>query len=120
VDVAYQIARIVSMALFLYYGTVCLFSRTMVVEFERFGLARFRQLTGALEILGGLGLLVSYVVPDLVIVASSGLALLMVLGLAARLRVRDPLPQMLPALILLLVNLFLVAAHVAMYVPSSA
>ena len=108
------------MLLFLYYGMACLVTRTMVDEFERFGLSRFRRLTGLLEVLGGLGLLVSYVVPELVPMASSGLALLMVLGIAARVRVRDSLLQILPALILMLVNLFLVVVYVAMNGRSSA
>ena len=113
-DIAYQLAKVVSIVLFVYYGTACLFSGAMVAEFERFGLSRFRRLTGALELLGGLGLVAGYVVPVLVLVSSTGLTLLMMLGLAARARVRDSLIQMLPALILLAVNLFVVLAHVVL------
>ena len=112
-DIAYQVAKILSIVFFLYYGAGCLFSNAMVAEFERFGLSPFRRLTGALELLGSLGLLVGYVVPVLVIVASAGLGLLMILGLAARVRVRDSFAQMLPALFLLLVNLFIILAHPA-------
>ena len=42
---------------FLGYGLACLLSPQLRLDFERFGLARFRVLTGALEIAGGLGLL---------------------------------------------------------------
>ncbi len=111
--IAYQVAKVLSIVLFLYYGAGCLFSSAMVNEFERFGLSRFRRLTGALELLGSLGLLVGYALPALVIVSSTGLALLMIVGLAARIRVKDSVLQMLPALFLLLVNLFIVLAHLA-------
>lgn len=112
-DTAYQFSKIVSISLFLFYGLGCLFSQQMVVEFERFGLSRFRRLTGALEVLGALGLLVGYGIPPLDIVASAGLSLLMVLGVATRVRVRDPFVQMLPALVLLLINGFIFARAVA-------
>lgn len=114
-DLAYQIAKVVSIALFLYYGFGCLFSRAMIREFDRFGLSRFRRLTGGLELLGGLGLLAGYVFPVLVVVSSTGLSVLMLLGLAARIRVQDSLLQMMPALILLLVNLFIVVVHLRIH-----
>ena len=110
-DLAHQVAKVVSIVLFLYYGFGCLFSGAMVREFERFGLSRFRRLTGGSELLGGLGLLAGYLFPVLVVVSSTGLGVLMLFGLAARLRVHDSLLQMMPALILLIVNLFIVVMH---------
>lgn len=110
-EFSYQAAKVVSIVLFLFYGAGCLFSRAMVREFERFGLSRFRRLIGGLELLGGLGILAGYLYPALTVVSASGLSLLMVLGLAARLRVQDSLLQMMPALILLIVNVFIVVAH---------
>jgi uncharacterized membrane protein YphA (DoxX/SURF4 family) len=101
---AYGSAVLVSAALFLVYGSLCLFSNGMEVEFERYGLSRFRRLTGALEMLGGTGLLVGLLVPTVIVVASAGLALLMLLGIIARVRVRDPLLEMLPATILMVMN----------------
>ena len=40
-------------------------------------------------------------------IASGGLAALMVLGIATRIRVRDPLVQSIPALVLAVVNVFI-------------
>ena len=91
---------------FLFYGLSCLFSDGMASEFERFGLGRFRRLTGGLEVLGALGLLGGFFVPPLVPAASGGLTLLMILGVATRIRVRDSVVAMLPAIFLLLVNLY--------------
>ena len=100
-------AVLVSAALFLVYGLLCLFSNGMQEEFTRYGLSRFRRLTGALEVLGGAGLLVGLLVPTTMLVASGGLALLMLLGVIARIRVRDPLLEMLPAIVLLVMNVFI-------------
>jgi len=104
---AYWAAVLVSAVLFLVYGLLCLFSDGMEEEFTRYGLSRFRRLTGALEVLGGAGLLVGLLVTEIMLLASGGLALLMVLGVIARVRVRDPLLEMLPALVLLVMNVFI-------------
>jgi hypothetical protein len=104
---AYGATALISAVLFLVYGALCLFSGGMEEEFERYGLSRFRRLTGALEVLGGLGLLVGLLFAEVMLVASSGLALLMLLGVIARVRVRDRLVETLPALLLLAANLFL-------------
>ena len=105
-DLAYEVLRALSMLLFFYYGVSVLVSDAMVREFEKFGLLRFRKLTGVLEVVGGAGLLIGYLVPPLVIVASGGLALLMVLGVAVRLRAGPPLTDAIPALVMLVINAY--------------
>lgn len=105
-NLLFQFSKLLSISAFLFYGFHCLFSDGMVAEFERFGLGRFRRLTGGLEILGALGLLAGYAWMPLDSTASGGLVLLMLLGLATRVRVRDPLKALLPAVFLLLVNLY--------------
>ena len=107
VEVYFQLAKILSVALFLFYGLSCLFADAMVDEFQRFGLADFRRLTGSLEVLGALGLVVGYFYPPLVPWAAGGLALLMALGVGVRVRVEDPWLETLPAAILFVVNLFI-------------
>ena len=105
----YGATAIVSAVLFLVYGGLCLFSNGMEEEFARYGLSRFRRLTGALELLGGAGLLVGLLVPEVMVVASAGLAILMLLGVVARVRVRDPLLEIVPAAVLMVANGFLLA-----------
>jgi hypothetical protein len=105
--VAYDAAVLVSAVLFIAYGLLCLFSGGMMDEFERYGLSRFRRLTGGLEVLGGVGLLVGLLITEVLLVASAGLALLMLLGVAARVRVRDPLLETLPAGFLLVTNVLI-------------
>lgn len=102
------ILETVSAAAFLFYGLACLFSVRLVAEFERYGLARWRPLIGLLEVAGGLGLIVGQWFLPLKIAAATGLFVLMLCGLWARWRIRDPWYAMLPAGILALVNLVIV------------
>ncbi len=98
-----------SSATFLVYGLLGLIAPSLEREFTRFGLPHLRVLTASLELLGALGLLVGLRWPPALWLSSGGLALLMLAGVGVRLRVGDSLVQMLPALALLLLNLYLFA-----------
>ena len=74
---------------FMSYGLSCIYTQHMVVEFERYRLARFRVLTGVLQVLGALGLLLSNIAPSIGAFASGGLAVLMLLGFCVRIKIRD-------------------------------
>ena len=100
-----DILTALSAAAFFFYGTACLFSAKLVAEFQRYRLARFRVLVGLLEVAGALGLVAGWWFPPLRIAAAAGLFVLMLCGLWARWRIRDPWLAMLPALVLAAVNL---------------
>lgn len=108
-----EIVILLSAMLFFIYGSLVLFAGGMREEFQRFGLARFRRATGALEILGGAGLLVGLRVTEVLVAASGGLAVLMLLGVITRVRVRDGIVETLPALVLMLVNTAIVTVALA-------
>lgn len=95
----------VSAAAFLFYGLACLFSPKLVAEFERYRLAKFRVLVGSLEVAGALGLIIGWWFPLMQTAAAAGLFALMLCGLWARWRIRDPWYAMLPAFVLAVVNL---------------
>jgi hypothetical protein len=96
--------QVISVGAFFFYGAACLFSARLVAEFERYGLARFRVLVGLLEMAGALGIVAGQFFPPLQVVAAGGLTVLMVCGLWARWRIRDPWYLLLPALLLGAVN----------------
>ena len=98
----------VSSAAFLFYGLACLFSSKLVAEFERYRLARWRVLVGGLEVAGALGLIIGWWLPPLQTAAAAGLFLLMLCGLWARWRIRDPWYATLPALVLAVINFAIV------------
>lgn len=92
---------------FLFYGFLCLFSKKMVIEFERYRLSRFRRVVGLLEFGGGLGQILGIYSKKLALFSSGGLAFLMLLGIWTRKRINDPWYLWLPAFILFLINIFL-------------
>ncbi|MBL0169660.1 MAG: DoxX family protein [Gemmatimonadaceae bacterium] len=96
-----------SILVFLGYGLLCLFSDGMVEEFRRYGLSQFRRLVGSLEVVGALGLMTGFVVQPITVLSATGLSVLMFFAVLVRLRVRDTVFHTLPALVLLLANLFI-------------
>jgi uncharacterized membrane protein YphA (DoxX/SURF4 family) len=104
---------VVSAISFLFYGVNCLFNKKMSQEFKRFGLSKFQKLTGILQIIGATGLLMGYFYPILILIASAGLSLLMLLGFFVRLKIKDGLLLSLPSFAFMLLNLyiFLVSYH---------
>ena len=99
-----EILVLISSVSFLIYGISCLTSSKIKSEFIRFGLKRFAMLIGVLEVLGALGLLVGLFYTFALVISSGGLALLMFLGVAVRVRIKDGLLEMLPALFFLGLN----------------
>jgi hypothetical protein len=92
---------------FIIYGSLILLTGHMRSEFERYGMTRFRLLTGILELLGGIGLLVGLYYNPLYLLSSLGLSTLMLMGTITRMRVQDKVLEILPAILLMLINLFL-------------
>ena len=103
------IAQVISIVAFAWYGTFSLRSHSMVVEFERYGMARLRVFTGTIQILGSLGLLAGFIFRPLLVLSAGGFAVMMLAAVLVRIRIRDPISAMVPAFSLLCINLFLTA-----------
>lgn len=102
-----EVSVIFSSLSFLLYGIAYFTSPKMKNEFIRFGLSKFGTLTAILEILGALGLLVGLFFNFFLVLSSGGLALMMLLGVAARLRVKDSFLVTLPALFFFGLNAYI-------------
>lgn len=76
-------------------------------EFIRFGLTKWRVLTGVLQVLGALGLAFGIFYATLAVTAAFGLALLMLLGFITRIRIKDGILESAPAFGLMLLNMYL-------------
>jgi hypothetical protein len=96
-----------SASAFIFYGSLCLLSNHMKDEFKRYGLVKYRTLTGILEMQGGIGLILGLQYKPLMILSSSGLMILMFMGTLVRIRMKDPLVQIIPAFCLMLVNAYI-------------
>ena len=107
---------ILTIVSFYAYGVSCSFTSHMVTEFERYGLASFRRLTGHLQILGATGLLVGLLIsPAVGFAAALGLSLQMLLGFCVRLWIKDSVLQCLPSFIYMSINAGLVFEFLSQY-----
>lgn len=98
---------LISSLSFLGYGIAYFTTPQMKIEFKRFGLEKMGALTAVLELLGAVGLLVGLKVPLILLIAAGGLSLLMLLGVAVRIKVKDSLWVSLPAISFMLLNFYI-------------
>lgn len=98
---------VISSLSFMGYGIAYFSSTKMKSEFKRFGLEKAGALTAILEIVGALGLLLGLKIHLILLVSAGGLAVLMLLGVAVRIKVRDPLWVTLPALFFMILNVYI-------------
>jgi uncharacterized membrane protein len=76
----------------------------MKLEFKRYGLSQYRNLTGVLQVAGSTGLLAGFVFAPFTLISSLGLAVLMLMGVAVRIEIHDSFVKILPALIFFIIN----------------
>ena len=107
-QLASVIAQGLSILAFGWYGMLTLLSRDMVREFERYGLGRLRVFTATLQIFGSLGLLAGYFYRPILLLSAAGFTAMMLLAVLVRIKIRDPIHMMIPAFVLMCLNLFLV------------
>ncbi len=107
-----QILPLLSASAFIFYGLLILVSNHMRLEFRRYKLERFRTLTGYLEVAGGAGQIAGLYISYLMVLSSAGLALLMLLGILVRIRSKDTWTEIVPALVLMLMNILIIITEV--------
>jgi len=99
---------LISTVSFLFFGFSCFFSEHIRREFIRYGLSRHLKLVGSLQIAGAIGLCIGYFFfPILSVIASLGLAMLMLLGFGVRLKIKDSFLQSSPSFIYAVINTYI-------------
>ena len=92
---------------FLGYGAACFLSAYMKREFERYRLGSQRTLVGGLQLCAAIGLFGGLSQPWMGRAAAAGLALMMLVAVGVRIRIKDTLLQTIPALLYLVLNAYL-------------
>ena len=92
---------------FLGYGSACFLSDSLKREFDRYRLGSLRALIGGLQLCAALGLLAGLSQPWMGRAAAAGLALMMLVAVGVRIKIKDTLPQTTPALLYLALNAYL-------------
>ena len=92
---------------FLGYGSACFWSGYIKREFERYRLGAQRTLVGGLQLCAAFDLLAGLNEPWMGRAAAGGLALMMLVAVGVRFKIKDTLLQTLPALFYLALNAYL-------------
>lgn len=98
---------LISSLSFFYYGIAFFIDVKLRSEFSRFGIRTLGPLVAVLEILGALGLVIGIKINFILLLASGGLFLLMLLGVLVRLKVKDTLWMCLPAAFFMVLNAYI-------------
>ncbi|WGD34530.1 DoxX family protein [Olleya sp. YS] len=93
---------------FVFFGLNCFYSSFIINEFKRYGLPKYRRLTGWLQLLGAFGLLVGQYYSKLLLFAAAvGLFVLMLSGFIVRLKIKDNVIKSSPSFIFAVLNLLI-------------
>jgi hypothetical protein len=92
---------------FVFYGIASFRSKRMIAEYDRWGYLKYRHSIGSLQFLGGLGLILGLFLPSIILVSSFGLTTMMMVAVLVRIKIKDDLFKMFPAIFYALVNAFL-------------
>jgi len=106
-NLIYQVLILTSFLSFLFYAIGALTMKSMMLEFERYGLARFRILIACLQLAAVIGLLIGNWFPIIGFLAAGGLTLQMLLAVIVRIKIKDAFFRSLPAVGYLLINGYL-------------
>jgi len=107
------IVQVVLGLLFVLIGSMTVAGMKMFVEnFRRFGYPQwFRIVTGSLEVLGGIGLLIGIWLPWLAELASAGLTLVMLGAFLTEVRTREPLQKIVLPIVLGVLAIVVAASY---------
>jgi len=95
---------------FFAYGLACFFSAYMKREFDRYQLGSQRTLVGGLQVCAAIGLLAGLSQPWMGRAAAAGLAVMMLVAVGVRIKIKDNLLQTTPALFYLVLNAYVCLA----------
>ena len=90
---------------FIIYGISSFFSERMRKEYVRWGYNKERKLIGFFQILGGIGLIIGLYIPKFLYVSSFMLSIIMLLAIVVRIKIKDGIIEMLPAITYLFLSL---------------
>ena len=95
---------------FIFFGVVCVLSRYLLYEYERYGIVQLKGLIGILQMLGAAGLVVGFYMPWIGQFSAGGLAAMMLCGVGVRITIKDTLLQTIPACAYMVLNAYIAMA----------
>ena len=101
---------------FIIYVYSSFVSRRMKSEYARWGYSDQRKIVGFLQLLGGLGLLIGIKIDILLILTSFCFILMMNMAIFIRIKIKDNIVDILPAITYLFLNILILYNSITHYV----
>ena len=92
---------------FIFYAVSSFYSDRMIFEYERWGYKKFRKLIASLQFIAGFGLLIGLYFSLLLTLVSALLTLMMIAAIFVRIRIKDNIINILPAILYAILNFIL-------------
>lgn len=96
---------------FIVYGINSFTSKSMVNEYQRWGFGKYRKLIGISQILCGAGLLIGLKYLALLQFASLSLIIMMSLAILVRVKIKDNISEVLPAISYLVLSILILMSN---------
>lgn len=96
---------------FIVYGINSFTSNRMVNEYQRWGFGKYRRLIGISQILCGAGLLIGLKYLALLQFASLSLIIMMSLAILVRVKIKDNISEILPAISYLVLSILILMSN---------
>ena len=89
---------------FIFYSLSSFYSARMILEYDRWGYKKFRKIIASLQFISGFGLLIGLCFPLLLTFASASLTVMMITAVFVRIRIKDNVIKILPAILYAILN----------------
>ena len=89
---------------FIFYAVSSFYSDKMIFEYERWGYKKFRKIIASLQFIAGCGLLIGLYFTLLLTLVSASLTLMMITAIFVRIRIKDKIINILPAILYAILN----------------
>ena len=103
----YTIIIVFSAISFISYGLNSFISKKMISEYERWGLEKRRNQIGLVQLLCGLGIMIGLKYNFILILSSILLVIMMLVAVYVRIKIKDNISDILPAIAYLVLGIII-------------
>ena len=103
----YNIIIVFTAISFIIYGVNSFISNKMILEFERWGLGKRRKEIGSFQLACGVGMLIGLKLNFIMVISSVILIIMMLVAVYVRVKIKDNISEILPALAYLILALII-------------
>ena len=103
----YNIITVFTAISFIAYGINSFISNKMILEYERWGLRKRRKEIGSIQLVCGTGILIGLWSNYILIVSSIILIIMMLVAVYVRIKIKDNISEILPAIAYLILGIII-------------